>query len=38
MTDHDGVVHNVRGAVSWVWVHRDGAWKIIHGHAVHQAG
>jgi ketosteroid isomerase-like protein len=38
MTDQSGGVHQIRGAVSWVWVLRGGRWKIIHGHAVHQAG
>lgn len=36
--DHGGKTHHIRGAVSWVWVLRDGEWRIIHGHAFHQAG
>jgi ketosteroid isomerase-like protein len=34
-TGHGGKAHHIRGAVSWVWVLRDGEWRIIHGHAVH---
>jgi ketosteroid isomerase-like protein len=35
VTDRSGVVTQIRGAVTWVWVLRAGEWKIIHGHAVH---
>ncbi|HEX9164295.1 MAG TPA: DUF4440 domain-containing protein [Gemmatimonadales bacterium] len=35
VTDNSGVVTEIRGAVTWVWVRVDGEWRIIHGHAVH---
>jgi len=30
MTDTSGVAVRHTGAASWVWVHRDGAWRIAH--------
>lgn len=38
LIDTAGTVVNDWGSVTWVWVLRDGTWRLIHGQAVHLAG
>jgi ketosteroid isomerase-like protein len=35
LTDHAGAVTELRGSVSWAWVHTPSGWRIIHGNALH---
>jgi len=34
-TDLSGAVHRIRGNATWVWVRRDGAWRMLYGHGDH---
>lgn len=31
----DGTVSRNRGVASWVWVRRDGRWRMLYGHGDH---
>ena len=35
VTDTAGTTVRTRGAVTWIWVRRDHAWKIVYGQADH---
>jgi uncharacterized protein (TIGR02246 family) len=34
-TDTAGKVTRVWGVASWVWVRRDGSWRMLYGHGDH---
>lgn len=34
-TASDGSVSRIRGVATWVWVRRDGAWRMLYGHGDH---
>jgi len=34
-TDMSGAVARIRGNATWVWVRRDGAWRMLYGHGDH---
>lgn len=34
-TELSGAVHRIRGNATWVWVQRDGAWRMLYGHGDH---
>ena len=34
-TDKQGTVARIRGIATWVWVRRDGAWRMLYGHGDH---
>lgn len=34
-TDKSGALVRVRGVATWIWVRRDGAWRMLYGHGDH---
>lgn len=34
-TDKSGGVTRIRGNATWVWVRRDGTWRMLYGHGDH---
>lgn len=34
-TDKAGALVRVRGVATWIWVRRDGAWRMLYGHGDH---
>jgi len=34
-TDKSGALVRQRGVATWIWVRRDGAWRMLYGHGDH---